>query len=649
MKRVILPLALLGLFTNLYAQSGVREIIRGDKGASKHFVRLNDNQKFVFSEAVAGTALGLDAGLTLQLKKAEADELGNINYRFYELYKGIPVEGAMYIVQTKNGKAGALSGEIITEVPSALKSAAISNIITKQVAIQAAIQHVAAKEYAWQNKEMEQSLKNQLKNESATYAPGAKLVWYNPGVDDEVQSFDPSRLILAYKVDVYAHQPLSRAYYFVDAKTGKVISKNDIINTSDAIGNAATYYSGTQKIHSDKDSGTYHLRDYTKGNGVLTLHGETGQRGADYNSASANWNLTGDDQAALDAHFGVSATYTFYAKVFKRNSYDGNGTALVSYVNDPTYTDNAFWDGSAMNFNKRSTGAAGGVTGIDVTGHELTHGVTQTTSELIYKNESGAINESMSDIMGKNVQFYTKRNDINWQLSNDMNWIIRDMSNPNLVSQPDTYKGKYWAKGLLAALDNGGVHTNSGIGNFMYYLLVNGGTGTNDNGNAYNVKAIGFQQAAFIIYRTETVYLFPGAVYTDWRTACISAATDLYGANSQAVKTVQDAFYAIGIGTASTLIADAKKAMPELKMTPNPVASSASVVNYEVTASGNTVLKITSLNAARTVQTINLGMVKEGKYTYRLASAASLPAGNYVLSVEQNAVPVSQIKFLVTK
>ena len=148
---------------------------------------------------------------------------------------------------------------------------------------------------------------------------------------------------------MYAHQPLSRANYYIDAQTGKVLGKNDIINTSDAVGTANTYWSGTQTIHSDLNGGTYRLRDLTKGNGVITLHGESGLRGNDYTSTSSNWNLTGFDQAAMDAHFGVSSTYTFYSKVFHRNSYDGNGTALTSYVNDPTYIDNAFWDGSSMN------------------------------------------------------------------------------------------------------------------------------------------------------------------------------------------------------------------------------------------------------------------------------------------------------------
>jgi len=297
-----------------------------------------------------------------------------------------------------------------------------------------------------------------------------------------------------------------------------------------------------------------------------------------------------------------------------------------------------------MNFNKRSTGQAGGVTGIDVTGHELTHGVTQTTSQLVYSKESGAMNESMSDIMGKNVQFYTKHNDINWQLSNDMSWIIRDMSNPKLISQPDTYKGQFWYSGFL---DNGGVHTNSGVGNYMYYLLVMGGSGTNDNGDAYNVVAIKTKAAA-IIYRSETVYLFPNALYADWRTACINAATDLFGATSQAVKSVQDAFHAVGIGAGSSALAE-NTSLAELKITPNPVLSNSALVNYQLLKGGNTVLKVTELNSGRVAQTINLGNKDAGKYNYTLNNASSLQAGNYILSIEQNGILVSRTKFVVVK
>src|SRR5204863_6590617 len=207
---------------------------------------------------------------------------------------------------------------------------------------------------------------------------------------------------------------------------------------------------------------------------------------------------------------------------------------------------NAYWDGATMHFGVRS-GSGSGIVGIDITGHELTHGVTQYTSGLIYSDEPGAMNESMSDIMGKSVQFWSKPADVNWLISNDMNWIIRDMSNPNSHSQPDTYKGTYWYTGTA---DNGGVHTNSGVGNCMFYLLVTGGSGTNDIGNSYSVTGIGLAKADQVLYRSETVYLSPTSKYADWRTACINAATDLYGSGSNEVTQVQNAWYAVGVGTA---------------------------------------------------------------------------------------------------
>ena len=196
-----------------------------------------------------------------------------------------------------------------------------------------------------------------------------------------------------------------------------------------------------------------------------------------------------------------------------------------------------------------------GVAAIDITGHELTHGVTQFTSGLNYSSESGAINESMSDIMGKSVQFVAKPTDVNWQLSNDMSWFIRDMSNPNAKLQPDTYNGSYWVNTTnctpLDVNDYCGVHTNSGVGNYMFYLLMNGGSGRNDIGNSFTVSGIGLDKADMIIYRTNTNYLNPTSKYADWRVACIQAATDLYGASSNEVAQVMNAWYAVGVGTAA--------------------------------------------------------------------------------------------------
>ncbi|MEP7128308.1 MAG: M4 family metallopeptidase, partial [Chitinophagales bacterium] len=509
--------------------------IVNDHGLSKPFTELSPSQRLSFDATKISSVIGLNSNSELVLIGAENDQLGEVHYRYYQTYLGNPVENSMYIVHTKDGMIKGMSGSIVMnfDPQTALNKSAP---LKQTKAIQAAVEYVNAEKYMWQDQVMEQRLKNQTGNSGASYYPTASLVWYNAG-----DAIDPGSLKLAYKVDVYAQQPMTRADIFVDAQTGNILGTSDRLYHSDATGTAATAYSGTQTIHSDLSGSNYRLRDYTKGNGIITLKSS----GSDYSSSSANWTTTGQDKYALDAHYGVSSTYSFYLANFNRNSLNNAGIALYSYVNDPSQNFNAGWDGSEMLFGNLGSGGAG-ITAIDVCGHELTHGVTQYTCNLNYSNQSGAMNESLSDIMGKSVQFWAKPTDINWLLSNDMNWGIRNMSNPGAFNQPDTYLGSHWT---TSSADNGGVHTNSGVGNFMFYLLVTGGSGTNDIGNAYTVTGIGLSEADQIIYRTQTVYLTKTSQYADWRTACINAATDLYGSSSNEVIQVKNAWYAVGIGT----------------------------------------------------------------------------------------------------
>jgi Zn-dependent metalloprotease len=350
------------------------------------------------------------------------------------------------VFHTKDGVLKSLSGIIVTDFDQAMDRRAAKKLSDDQ-AIGIAVKYVNAKQYAWQDAGMEQSIKDQFKDSKASYKPSANLVWYS-----SKESLNPRELRLCYKIDIYATQPRSRAYYFVDALTGNVLGKKDRIFTTDAEGTAATAYSGSQTIHSDFTGSNYRLSDYTKGSGIITLHGETGKLDADYTSASADWTLAGTNIAALDAHYGVSQTYAYYYSHFSRNSYDGAGAAMYSRVN-ASGCDSAFWDGTRITFLTRCDATPGGVTGIDVCGHEFTHAVTEHSSGLIYSNESGAMNESMSDIFGKTVQFWSKPTDVDWRFSNDMGWNTRDMSNPNADLQPDTYLGTYWYTGND---DNGG-------------------------------------------------------------------------------------------------------------------------------------------------------------------------------------------------
>lgn len=541
MKYKILSLAFMALALSSYAQKNLRSIIKSDNGVSQRFIQVPASMQSAFSSKNADAVLGADAGSKLIIKNQFTDNLGYTHFRYYQTYKGYEIQNSSFMFHTKNGKLISAGGETVVEFSKTNRYNTTASV-SAQAAADAAIRAAHAQLYAWQDPEMEQSLKAQTGNKNATYKPSATLVWFNSG--DEII---PEDLRLAYRVHIYARQPLSIADYFIDAQTGKLLGKIDRLCFSDVIGTAATAWSGTQTIHSSKiGTNSYILRDSTKGNGIITLHGESGKRGTEYTSTTKNWSFTNSDQASLDAHYGISQTWSFYMANFNRNSYDDQGTALYSYVNDPTYIDNAFWDGTAMNFNKRSTGENGGVTGIDVCGHELTHGVTQETSGLVYQSQSGGINESLSDIMGKSVQFWSKPADTSWLLSNDMNWIIRDISDPKAHQQPDTYKGQYWS----AFAD---VHTLSGVGNYMFYLLDHGGSGTNDNGWNYNVTGLGLSKADQIIYRSNLVYLSANSKYPDWRVACINAATDLYGASSNEVAQVKNAWYAVGVDSSSSI------------------------------------------------------------------------------------------------
>src|SRR6185369_2818008 len=316
MRKGIFTVVLLTALLQAYAQKSLRETIRGDRGISKKFIELSSDEQRTFSSSQLRSVLDLDKRSDFVSMEQQGDRLGFTHYRFYQTLRGIPIENSMYIAHVRNGKLSKLSGEIVVEFDESNDYSPVP-VLSSTQAIDIAVKNVNAQVYMWQDAGMEQRIKDQVGNHQASYAPTATLVWFNDG--DEIS---PRDLRLAYKVDVYAKQPLSRADYFIDAKNGQYLGKKDKIFFSDVTGTAVTAYSGSQTIHSDLVStNNYRLRDYTKGNGIITLHGESAQRGADYTSTSANWTLTGTNIAALDAHYGVSQTYSFYFANFGRNSY----------------------------------------------------------------------------------------------------------------------------------------------------------------------------------------------------------------------------------------------------------------------------------------------------------------------------------------
>ncbi|QAT82406.1 bacillolysin [Corallococcus coralloides] len=258
--------------------------------------------------------------------------------------------------------------------------------------------------------------------------------------------------------------------------------------------------------------------------------------------------------AVLDqAHDNAGFTYDFYANVFGRDSYDGLGTALTSSVHYSKNYVNAFWNGTQMVYGDGDGSQSSALTVLDVVGHELTHAVTDTSSELIYANESGALNEAMSDVFGAAIEAYRDGavTANTWKIGEEC-WTpatpgdaLRYMNDPAIAGDYDYYPTRY-----TGTSDSGGVHWNSGIANLAFHLMVNGGT--HPRGKTSNVVPAldanayaSIMKGAAIFYRANTVYLTPGSTFADARGATAQAAADLYGAS--AVTSVNEAWSAVGV------------------------------------------------------------------------------------------------------
>ncbi|MFC4263803.1 M4 family metallopeptidase [Ferruginibacter yonginensis] len=484
----------------------------------------------------------------VQLIRSDKDELGIFHYRYQQTYLNIPVENATYVAHVKNDQILSENGKWIKDFPSLLKAVPMLN---QQIALAAAKGEIGAQQYKWEVPTDEAFIKQEKNDVNATYLPKGELVFYS-GEEEVI----PSQLRLAYKFDIYAAYPASRNIVFVDANDGSILGRREIIHTTNAPGTAVTAYSGSQAITSDYTGTTYRLREVGRGNGIQTFNMKTAganyAAAVDFTDADNNWNNvnTNLDQYATDAHWGAEKTYDYYFSRYNRNSVDNAGLILKSYVHTSLtaqgYPDNvnAFWDGSKMSYGDGNA-TYKPLTALDIAGHEITHAVTQYSSNLAYSTESGAMNEGFSDIFGTAIEFYARSTRANWLIGEDIGAAFRSMSNPNQFSQPDTYQGTYWYTGTA---DNGGVHTNSGVLNYWFYLLSVGGSGTNDKGTAFNVTAIGIDKAGAIAYRLNSFYLISTSKFADARTFGIKAAEDLYGVGSVEAVQTANAWTAVGVG-----------------------------------------------------------------------------------------------------
>ena len=495
------------------------------------------------------------ADLGLRLLKTERDNLGYVHYRYIQTYNDVDIEFAELMVHTKDGKIVSLNGKLLDSYP-----VNNSNLLTESAALDEAIDFIGATTYKWQIQGEEDFIKRETGNDNATFYPRGDLVYINSNLD-----YNASNYKLAYRFNIYAHDPMSRREIYISATNGSVLFQNQLIHTANVQGTASTAYSGSQTINTYSVSpNSFRLRQTVSGNGVNTYNLNQGTNygaATDFTDSDNFWNNinTQKDEYATDAHWGAEQTYDYFFTVHGRNSINNAGFALNSYVHsaDPSSGSanyaNAFWDGQRMTYGDGS----GGITplvALDIAGHEIAHGLTTFSANLIYASESGALNESFSDIFGAAIEFYARPNRANWLIGEDINTVIRSMSNPRQYGDPDTRLGPSWLNVVGCSPSNQndqcGVHINSGVQNKWFYLLTIGGSGTNGIGDSYSVRGTGIDTAAAVAFRNLTVYLGRNSNYDDARFFAIQSAKDLYGDCSPQVASVTDAWQAVGVGPA---------------------------------------------------------------------------------------------------
>ncbi|RPE26397.1 M4 family metallopeptidase [Kitasatospora cineracea] len=481
--------------------------------------------------------LGLGPDERLVAKDVLVDNDGARHVRYDRTYRGLPVVGGDLVVHyAKNGKATSTTWAH----EGAIKVAGVTPKLSGQDARATA----------------ERSAKH-VKQAHTTDRDGSQLVVWAVGKVP----------VLAYRSTVTGSGDAgaaSREAVLVDAGSGAVLDQYEVDQSVSGTGNGVNV--GQVSIETSQGGSGYTLTDALHGSTVVydsynSPQSNPAQNARTFSKSSNSWgngSTSSRESAAVDASYGLAKTWDFYKNTFNRSGIRNDGRGAPAYVHVDNQLLNAFYDDSCFCMSFGDGSSQNGnipLTALDVSGHEMSHGVTAATANLNYSGESGGLNEATSDIFGTMVEFYAGNSTdpgdyyIGEKL-NMGNGYLRRMDNPAADgSSLSCYSSR------AGQVD---VHYSSGIANHFFYLTAEGTgaktigglphNGTPCNGDSFG--GIGKDKAAAIWYRALSTYMTSTTNYSSARTATLQAAADLYGANSQERYIVSKAWAAVSIGTA---------------------------------------------------------------------------------------------------
>ncbi|KGX90940.1 peptidase M4 [Pontibacillus halophilus JSM 076056 = DSM 19796] len=454
----------------------------------------------------------LDIGEPVELKfvTKETDEVGMTHYTFQPTLEEVPLDGAKLMVHTDgDDHLIAVNGALHTDSP---RQASNTKVVSSEI----------AKEAAWNSIDVtrdatDESLTSPIGEVTETLKESSQLVVM-------VQDGDYK---LAHHIQLQFTTPYPANYQiWVDAETGDILKKMNKVH--EATGSGTGVLGDTKELKTYQSNGTYYLYDTSKPmTGVIETF-DNNQNGqfrlpGSYVTDRDNAFTSSRQRAAVDAHYYAGQVFDYFYDTFGRVSYDDNGATIRSSVHYGSNYNNAAWVGTQMIYGDGDGSTFTALSGADdIVAHELTHAVTDESADLIYENQSGALNESFSDVFG----YFVDNED--WLMGEDVYTpgvpgdALRSLSNPTKYDQP-AHMDQYRNLPNTEAGDYGGVHINSGIPNKAAYVTI---------------QSIGQTKAEQIYYRALTSYLTPTSTFQEAKEALVQSAKDLYGsAEANAVTT----------------------------------------------------------------------------------------------------------------
>ncbi|MCM2578106.1 M4 family metallopeptidase [Streptomyces meridianus] len=479
------------------------------------------------TKAEAAEELGLGAKERLVVRDVAKDADGTVHTRYERTYDGLPVLGGdMVVHETGNGARKGVTKAFKARLTPATTKAAVSRAAAEKSAVRAA--------------KAEGS-----KKIAAEKAP-RKVIWAAQG-----------KPVLAWETVVGGLQhdgTPSELHVVTDARTGKKLFDYEAIKTG--IGNSM--YTGQVTIGT---APSYTMTDTARGSHkTYNLNHGTSGTGTLFSDPDDTWGdgtASNLQTAGVDAHYGAALTWDYYKNVHGRSGIRGDGVGAYSRVHYGNNYVNAFWDDSCfcMTYGDGS-GNTHPLTSIDVAAHEMTHGVTSATADLVYSGESGGLNEATSDIFAAAVEFNADNaQDVGDYLVGEKIDINGDGTPLRYMDKPskDGASKDYWYSGV----GNVDVHYSSGIANHFFYMLSEGSGAKTVNGVSYDsptsdglpVTGIGRANAEKIWFRALTTYMTSNTNYAGARTATLQAAADLFGQGTATYNAVANAWAGVNVGS----------------------------------------------------------------------------------------------------